>query len=151
MANPTPLQDPALAASRMPSSALVESAVVALGGAIGATLRFTVEIVLSRQEIASLTSASGALILVNLVGSFALGALTGWLERHVANPLLRPFLGIGVCGAFTTFSGFAVDIRLIYTDFGEAAAAIFFGLSLLGGALAYLAGRALGRRQDPPS
>lgn len=129
----------------MPVAVAVESSVIALGGAVGATLRFSIEVLVNRLALTPLLSASGVLVGVNLLGCFALGALAGWLEQNRSSPLLRPFLGVGVCGAFTTFSGFAVHLRLLHGDAGEAAAAIFFGLSLLGGALAYVAGRALGR------
>ena len=43
---------------------------------------------------------------INLLGSAALGALTGWTERLGARPWL-PFVGPGVLGGFTTFSALA--------------------------------------------
>ncbi len=67
---------------------------VAVGAGVGACLRLLV----SRR----LAGAAGTLT-VNVVGSFALGLLSGGSGSSYA------LLGIGVCGALTTFSTFAVE------------------------------------------
>lgn len=71
---------------------------VALGAAVGAPLRFLVGGWLDRR-------VHWGTLVVNLVGSFVLGALVGaavdghWLA----------LLGTGFCGGLTTYSAFAVQ------------------------------------------
>ncbi len=72
--------------------------VVALGGAIGASVRF----LLSQQFPGIWTIA-----VINIVGSLLLGVLAAMLGP---DRLWRLFLGVGVLGGFTTYSTFAVDV-----------------------------------------
>jgi len=123
---------------------------VALGGASGALLRFAVELLCAAALPASLALTS-ALLAVNLLGAALLGVLAGRLERRDGNPLLTAFLGTGLCGAFTTFSGFTLHLDRLHQTEGQLTAAIFFVLSLAGGASGYSIGRLLGRRIDGPS
>lgn len=77
---------------------------VALGGALGALLRTGLSRALARDWFPVGTLA------VNVLGSFALGLLTGLAPGET----LRLFVGEGVCGAFTTFSSFSVEtVRLV--------------------------------------
>ncbi len=49
-------------------------------------------------------------LIINIVGSFALGALAeAFALRWDASPSVRVFLTIGICGGFTTFSTFSLD------------------------------------------
>jgi CrcB protein len=81
--------------------------VVAAGGALGAVLRY----LLSgwAQEIGGPRFPWGTLV-VNVVGSFALGLLMAALIEHATtSPATRAFWTIGVLGAFTTFSTFSYE------------------------------------------
>lgn len=71
---------------------------VALGAAVGAPLRLLAGHYLDRRT-------HWGTLLVNLTGS----ALLGWLVGHgvPAHPLA--LVGTGFCGAFTTYSAFAVQ------------------------------------------
>lgn len=69
---------------------------VALGGALGAVARWAVG--------QRLPGRRGTLA-VNVAGSFALGVLLAQGASSSAYALL----GLGFCGAFTTFSAFALD------------------------------------------
>lgn len=71
---------------------------IAIGGAIGATLRFLVS--------SNIYSPYGTLV-VNVVGSFLVGFLYILVLEHHAG--LRSFLMIGMLGAFTTFSTFSLE------------------------------------------
>ncbi|ROR32151.1 fluoride efflux transporter CrcB [Inmirania thermothiophila] len=80
---------------------------VAAGGALGAVLRYAVS-----------TAVYGVLgrgfpwgtLVVNLLGSLAMGLLWVLLvERLASGPALRAFLTVGLLGAFTTFSTFAIE------------------------------------------
>ncbi len=48
---------------------------------------------------------------VNVLGSFALGALTAGMTKNAA---LLTMFGTGFCGAFTTFSSFAFETVRLY-------------------------------------
>ncbi|MFJ9467128.1 fluoride efflux transporter CrcB [Streptomyces caniferus] len=101
---------------------------VAAGGAIGATARYGAALLWPTD--------SGAFpwttLAVNAVGCALMGVLMVVItEVRPAHRLVRPFLGTGVLGGFTTFSTYAVDIQRL-TDAGRPAAA-----------LAYLAGTVL--------
>jgi CrcB protein len=80
-------------------------AVIAAGGALGALARLGVSTVLPHHGGFPLST-----VLENVLGCFLLGALLVVLtELRRPHPLVRPFLGTGVLGGFTTFSTYAVD------------------------------------------
>lgn len=80
---------------------------IAIGGAIGATLRYTIIRFFFYLNI--VTFPYGTLV-VNIAGSFLIGFLAFWLvNRYLHNEAVRLFLIIGVLGAFTTFSSFSLD------------------------------------------
>ncbi|WP_234390839.1 fluoride efflux transporter CrcB [Nocardia suismassiliense] len=83
-------------------------AVIAVGGALGSSARYGL-------TLAWPTPPGGfpwAVFTINVVGSFLLGVLMVVVtEIRPAHPLVRPFLGVGVLGGFTTFSTYANDIH----------------------------------------
>ena len=84
---------------------------VALGGAVGATLRhFVGVVVVSVFHVASLWGT----FTVNVLGCTIAGCLLG-LAVHVWSPseALRAFVFVGVMGGFTTFSAFSTDTILL--------------------------------------
>jgi CrcB protein len=82
------------------------NAAVAAGGALGTLARYA----LGRALPEPVARFPWTTLAVNVAGSLVLGALMYvLLERRVTSPLLRPFLGVGVLGGFTTFSTFAVQ------------------------------------------
>lgn len=116
---------------------------VALGGAIGAALRFIIG-ELFRRGLAPNGIPWGTL-LINVLGSFVLGYFTRWAVLHEATPQVRAFVAIGVCGGFTTFSAFALE-HLALLQAGEyARAATYTLLSLLLTFAAVSVGYALAR------
>lgn len=93
------------------TNVLATYSVIAIGGAIGACLRFAIgEWML---HLFGRAFPFGTL-LVNILGSFVIGLLYGLLitEQIAPNPW-RIFIGIGVLGAFTTFSTFSMDTVLL--------------------------------------
>ena len=89
----------------------INYAAIAIGGAIGACLRFA----LSEAMLHLFGRAFPfGTLLVNILGSFVLGLLYGLFmtEQLSPNPW-RIFVGIGVLGAFTTFSTFSMDTVLL--------------------------------------
>lgn len=81
---------------------------VALGGAIGASLRYLSGLAIIRIIGASFPYGT---LFVNVVGSFVMGMAIAWLAKRTgaANTELRLFLTTGLLGGFTTFSAFSLD------------------------------------------
>lgn len=78
----------------------------AIGGAIGATVRFLVNQSL-RPDPGSFPWHT---TLVNLAGCFAIGACAAWFETRIpAASGWRVFWMTGVLGGLTTFSAFGLD------------------------------------------
>ncbi len=123
----------------------------ALGGSLGALARWGVAE--SFPADAFPADAGGwpwATLLVNLTGCLLLGLLLGLVfVRFPDSPWLRPFLGTGVLGGFTTYSAFAGE-TVQQADAGRWGPAAGYVLaSVVGGiaaaALGTLAGRVLSR------
>lgn len=84
---------------------------IALGGAIGAIGRYGVTVAAS--QILG-TSYPYGTVLVNIIGSFFLGALIeGSAHWGAFNNEFRVFLIVGVLGSFTTFSAFSMDVAML--------------------------------------
>ncbi|WP_017586408.1 fluoride efflux transporter CrcB [Nocardiopsis ganjiahuensis] len=75
---------------------------VALGAAVGAPVRFLVDLELKHRLGAAFPWAT---LLVNTVGSLILGALMAL----PLSPGATALLGTGLCGALTTYSTFAYE------------------------------------------
>lgn len=99
---------------------------VALGGAIGAALRFGVSEG-SRRFLAAATFP-WATLAVNVAGALALGFILRWAVASDASPQARAFLVFGVCGGFTTFSTFALETASLL-ETGQLARAALYSLA----------------------
>ena len=103
----------------------VDALLVALGAAVGAPLRYLVNHAV-RERLGG-TPVAGTLV-VNVVGSFVLGLLVGLGTEG------WPFVlvGVGFCGAFTTFSTLAVELWDAMSDdrYPHAATNVVLSLSL---------------------
>jgi fluoride exporter len=83
-------------------------AATAAGGIIGAEARYG----LARAIPHSPDAFPWSTLLVNVTGCLLIGVLmVVLLELITPHRLLRPFLGVGVLGGFTTYSTFAVDVQ----------------------------------------
>jgi CrcB protein len=82
------------------------------------------------------------ILLINLVGSFVLGFLTG-AAAHGLGPLALAFLATGVCGGFTTFSTWAYDTVRLAGGNDRVLATANVALTVAGGMLAAAAGLGL--------
>ena len=110
---------------------------VALGGAVGAALRYLTNI---------LWPAPWGVMAINVAGSFAIGVLAVPLLLSERGPHpLAPLLITGVLGGFTTFSAFSLDTLRLIEDGRPGAALVYaggsVGLSLLACALGLWIGR----------
>ena len=85
---------------------------VAIGGAIGASLRHLVNLAALRVVGAGFPWGTLA---VNVVGSFAMGVFIELLARRFnASNELRLFVATGILGGFTTFSAFSLDFAVLW-------------------------------------
>jgi CrcB protein len=121
---------------------------IAAGGVVGAEGRYGVSRLISSDPL----SFPWATLLVNVVGGFGIGVLMAVLGRAARpHPLLRPFLGVGVLGGFTTFSTYSTDIyRLI--DVGRPELALgYAALTVIAALAATVAGMAVGSVRSGPA
>jgi len=86
---------------------------IAGGGAAGALLRYAAAGLV--QRAASGTFPWGTLS-VNLAGCLMLGALWAMFEALSVSPNVRALLGVGLLGAFTTFSTFSIESLNLLRD-----------------------------------
>lgn len=130
-----------------PPPFLASSLYVALGGGIGAWLRFLTGRVWT-QAIGPVAASAfpWATLSVNLIGSFAMGLLAGWLARFGTHGEgWRLLLGVGVLGGFTTFSAFSLELAGMAQRGALGMAAGYALVSLVGGVAGLFAGLAMMR------
>lgn len=116
---------------------------VALGGGLGALLRYAVSLWMVRSHPEGWPWAT---LLVNVLGSAILGGLAYFtIEQGALSPPTRLFLMVGFCGGFTTMSTFAFE-TLEYVRMGFAGkAAAYALLSVTLSVMGVLAGGTLAR------
>lgn len=123
-------------------------AAICVGGALGTLARYEIE--------SAWPAGSGipwATLTINCTGAFLLGVLVSVVIARVAGsghrlaPLVRPALGTGVLGGYTTFSTFMVESH----DRSLSVAATYIGVSLVAGvALAAIGLRVGAALAGPP-
>ena len=107
--------------------------VIATGGAIGATARYLIG-----QEWPTPTGAFPAgTLAINVLGCALIGVLMVlstdvWSRQR----LIRPFLGTGVLGGFTTFSAYTVDIQRLVAGAHVSTALLYLAVTPIGALLA---------------
>jgi CrcB protein len=114
---------------------------VAAGGLAGAPARYLVDRAVSDRTESDLP---WGILAVNLSGSLVLGLLVGLSRAHRLGPLLLACIGTGFCGAYTTFSTFALGTTRLAEAGETALAALNLAVSLVGCLLAAAAGLAVG-------
>lgn len=115
---------------------------VALGGAIGASLRFLSGVAVLR--LMGPTDFPLAVLSVNIVGSFLMGVFVV-AAAHKGLTHLSPFVMTGILGGFTTFSAFSLEAVTLMERGDYGAAGLYVGLSVFVSIGALMAGLWLAR------
>ncbi|WP_404390446.1 fluoride efflux transporter FluC [Humibacillus xanthopallidus] len=117
-------------------------AVIAVGGAIGSAARYAAGVLWPHDpsQIAWSTFA------VNVVGGFLLGLLMVFVnDVWPPHRYVRPFLGVGVLGGFTTFSTYMLDTHAIFVAGRPTIALLYLLGTLVVGLVAAWLGIVAGR------
>jgi fluoride exporter len=110
---------------------------VGLAGALGAVARFLTDGAVQDRTNGSFPFGT---FTVNCVGSLILGVVTGLAWYHGLGGRAHAVIGVGFCGAFTTWSSVTWEtVRLTEEGLGRLAV-----VTMLGGVAAALATAALG-------
>jgi len=120
---------------------------VAMGGALGASVRF----LLSAAALRLLgPQFPWGTLAANLIGSFLMGLLIGALVTRIdLSDHLRAFFSVGVLGGFTTFSAFSLELANMIERGDLSLAGLYALTSLILGVTALFAGLAVARTLWP--
>lgn len=116
---------------------------VAVGGVLGSEARYLLGVAFAVPPGRWPWTTFG----INVTGCLLIGVLyTVLTERVTAHPLVRPLLGVGVLGGYTTFSAFSVEtVGLL--DAGRPGLALAYALATpVAAVLACAAGVGVARR-----
>ncbi len=117
-------------------------ALVAAGGAVGASLRYLVGKAIGPQADAVVPWHTLA---VNITGAFVLGLLVAVASRHGWPGWWRPFIAVGILGGYTTFSTYSLEsVELVLHGQSAVGLTYAFG-SLVAGLMAAWLGLMVGR------
>ncbi|WP_128513545.1 fluoride efflux transporter CrcB [Tabrizicola thermarum] len=114
---------------------------VALGGAIGASLRYLANVGVMRWIGPGFPYAT---VIVNVVGSFVMGVIVVVLAKK-GGTAYAPFLMTGVLGGFTTFSAFSLDTLTLWERGQHELAVAYVGVSVILSLTAIVAGLSVAR------
>jgi CrcB protein len=118
-------------------------AAVAVGGVLGSEARYLLGVAFAPAP----GSWPWTTFWINVTGCLLIGVLyTVLTERTTPHPLIRPLLGVGVLGGYTTFSTFSVEtVGLV--DAGRPGLALAYAvITPVAAVLACAAGVGLTRR-----
>ena len=109
---------------------------VFLGAGLGGALRHGVNLLAVRLGSPFPWGTMG----INIVGSIAMGLVTGWFAMRGGSIHARLFLATGILGGFTTFSTFSLEAFLLVERGATLAALAYVGASVLCGIAGLAAG-----------
>lgn len=114
---------------------------IALGAAVGAPLRYLTDVVIQRRHDSVFPWGTLA---VNVVGSFLFGVIAALARDGELSAAAVPGLGVGFCGALTTYSTFAYETLRLIDGGARLFALANVGISVAAGLGAASAGWTLG-------
>jgi CrcB protein len=113
---------------------------VLFGAAVGAPLRYLVDTTVKARHDSVFPWGT---FLVNVAGSLLLGLLAGAATGHAVPESVRLLVGVGFCGALTTYSTFGYETLRLVEDGAFAYAAGNVAVSLAVGVGAAFLGAAV--------
>lgn len=113
---------------------------VLVGGAVGAPLRYVTDLVIQSRHDGVYPWGT---FVVNVTGSAVLGFILAAASTLSLPTWVVPLVGIGFCGALTTFSTFGFETVRLVEDGSYGEALLNAGLSLLVGLVAAVGAWAL--------
>ncbi|MFU8871524.1 FluC/FEX family fluoride channel [Micromonospora sp. SL4-19] len=125
--------------TRHPAAVL---AAIAAGGVLGALARAGLQASFPHPP----TGFPWATFGINVAGSLLIGVLMAVITARPAGPLVRPFLGVGVLGGFTTFSTYAVEVHRAVLAGAPGTALAYLAATLVGALLAVWTGDTVAAR-----
>lgn len=96
---------------------------VGLGGALGSMLRYGLTLIWALAG----WSGTFSTLCANVVGSFAIGVLSGRLSEGT----LMLLLTVGLCGGFTTFSTFSLQTVKFFQEGRIGAGVLYVAASVI--------------------
>ncbi|PZF86164.1 fluoride efflux transporter CrcB [Jiangella anatolica] len=112
-------------------------AVISIGGGLGAAARYALTLAWPLQP----GQFPWATFVTNVAGCFLIGVLmVAIIEVWRAHRLIRPFLGVGVLGGFTTFSTYAVETLDLLQPGSVLLAATYLAGTVIGALIAVVLG-----------
>ncbi|HEX4193175.1 MAG TPA: fluoride efflux transporter CrcB [Stellaceae bacterium] len=111
---------------------------IALGGALGSMARYATGVYVGRWLG---TAFPWGTLLINIVGSFLIGAFAeSFALRWDVSQSTRVFFVVGICGGYTTFSTFSLDIVTLINRGQMLSAGLYIVASVALGILALYGG-----------
>ncbi len=118
---------------------------VGAGGFFGSIARYLTSRLVDERFSASLPYGTFA---VNILGSFVLGVIVGWIALKSGFGNVRLLLATGFCGGFTTFSAFAFENYGLVVQKAWGTLVLYVAMSLVLSVVAVAAGVWVGRSLD---
>ncbi len=115
---------------------------VGIGGFFGSIARYGVKLLTDKYIPVSFPYGT---FIVNILGCFIIGVLFGLAHRSQVNTNTWLVLATGFCGAFTTFSTFALENNMLLAGKQSTTAIVYTVLSLVLGLVLCRWGMALAR------
>jgi CrcB protein len=115
---------------------------VFIGGSLGAALRYLIS-----QSMSAFDSYY-ATFLINILGSFFIGFVSFYAIKKAEefNPNLKLLLTTGICGGFTTFSTFSLEMFKLFQSNQAMIAFSYMFMSLFSGLFAVMLGMVSAKR-----
>ena len=114
--------------------------IVGIGGFIGTVCRYLLTLI----PISNKTGFPIVTLSINVIGALLIGILAAYAARYKGiNADLMTFLRVGICGGFTTFSTFALEVSNLFGADKTWMGILYISLSIILSLLAVGLGKAL--------
>lgn len=114
--------------------------VVALGGGIGACLRYVISLIPLKEPFTFPVKT----LVINLFGCFLIGLIAALAVKDSSlSPKTVLFIKTGLCGGFTTFSTFALETETLIKTGHIGLALLYVVLSMVVGVGLVFAGKVI--------